>query len=229
MSNLTLFDEPTSVFSYNQWEVREVSPQTIKRWVLDWHYSCRTPGGGTVGYGVFAPDMVCLITVSTATNASGVKGKYGLEDIPGNMEISRVVAHPDAPRNTPSRSIAACYQLWHNRGWEWVFSYADTGQHHHGGIYQALNAIYVGLSPAERGYTIDGKPIHPRSLVARFGTRAWPTVQQMAARQGHDLQRIDNLNTAKHTYILPIGGPSSRRHIRQQLAPYTKKYPGKVA
>lgn len=229
MSDLALFDEPTSIFRrQNVWQVREVSPPTIRRWVADWHYSHRTPGGGTVGYGVFAPDMVCLVTVSTATNASGVAAKYGLLDFPGNMEVSRVVAHPSAPKNTPSRAIAACFPIWRARGWEWLFSYADTGQDHHGGIYQALNAIYVGLSPAERGYLMDGQPVHPRSLVAKFGTRAWPTVQQMAATVGHDLQRVDNLNTAKHTYILPIGVPSSRRQIRQALAPFAQRYPRKV-
>lgn len=227
MSELALFEEPEGIFTQTRWTVKEVSPTTIRRWASNWHYSHKPPGGGTIGYGIFAPDMVCLVTVSNATNVSGIAAKYGLQRFVGNMEISRVVAHPQAPKNTPSRAIASCYALWRSRGLEWLFSYADTGQQHHGGIYQALNAVYVGMSPAERGYTVNGVAVHPRSLVSRFGTRAWPTVQQMAAEQGDDLQRVDGLNTAKHTYILPIGTPRSRRDLRLALNPYTKPYPGK--
>lgn len=228
MEEMTLFGEPESKFGDNNWTVREVSPQTIKSWVTKWHYSRRTPGGGTIGYGSFCPDMVALVTLSTPTNASGVASRYGLQDISGNWEISRVVAHPTAPKNTPSKAISACFQMWHSRGIEWVFSYADTGQNHHGGIYQALNAIYVGLSPSEAGYLLDGQPIHPRTLVSQFGTRAWPKVQQLAQDRGQDLQRIPDMNTAKHTYILPTGPPASRREIRQRLShrqlPYPKRH-----
>lgn len=225
MESLALFDEPESDFSAQRWTVKEVTPETTRRWVKSWHYSRRYPGGGTVGYGVFAPDMVALVTVSTATNAAGVAKRYDLELFPGNYEISRVVAHPDAPKNTPSRAIAACYPLWRSRGWEWLFSYADTGQAHHGGIYQALNAVYVGLSPSERGYLMDGQPIHPRTLVSVFGTRAWPAVQDLARQRGNDLQRVDGMNTAKHTYIVLCGQPASRKAIRQHLAAVALPYP----
>lgn len=225
MDSLNLFDEPEPDFSAASWRVKEVTPETTRRWVESWHYSHRYPGGGTVGYGVFAPDMVALVTVSTATNASGVAKRYDLELFPGNYEISRVVAHPNAPKNTASRAIAACFPAWRARGWEWLFSYADTGQNHHGGIYQALNCLYVGLSPAERGYLLDGQPIHPRTLVANYGTRAWPAVQQLAEKQGKQLERIDGMNTAKHTYIVLCGQPASRKAIRKHLADRVLPYP----
>lgn len=226
IDDLELFDEPEPVFDRTrEWAVREVTPVTTRRWVKDWHYSHRYPGGGTVGYGVFAPDMIALVTVSMATNAAGVAKRLGLELHPGNMEISRVVAHPSAPKNTASRAIAACYPIWRARGWEWLFSYADTGQNHHGGIYQALNAIYCGLSPARDGYLVNGEPMHPRSVVARYGTRAWPRVVDVAASQGDVIERVDDMNTPKHTYILPIGAPASRRAIRAALAPFAKPYP----
>ena len=225
----TLFADPVSNFSRQEWKVREVSTETVRRWVTTWHYSHRYPGGGTVGYGAFAPDMVALVTTSNATNASGLARRYSLDKYPGNIEISRVVAHPDAPKNTPSRAISACFRLWSARGWEWVFSYADTGQNHHGGIYQALNAIYVGKSPGRHGYLLDGEPIHPRSVVSKFGTESWPRVRELAKAEGHELLKVAEMNTAKHVYILPVGGPASRRAIRDALAPFTLPYPKRRA
>lgn len=225
MTEMALFDEPTPDWSHDEWTVREVSPETIKRWVIDWHYSHRTPGGGTVGYGVFCPDMIGIITVSTATNAHGVAKKLGLEDIPGNYEISRVVCHPDAPKNTASRSIAACFPAWRQRGWQWLFSYADTGQNHHGGIYQALNSIYCGISEARPGYLHDGVPMHPRTVVSVYGTQAWPKVREIAERAGHTIEKIDNMNTAKHLYVVNIGTPAQRKLIRKRLKPIQLPYP----
>lgn len=225
MEEMTLFSEPTPDFSSQNWSIRETNIETVRNWVTRWHYSGRVPGGGTVGYAAFCPDMVAMVTLSLPTNASGVAKRYGLQDVPGNWEVSRVVAHPQAPKNTPSRAISACLRVWHGRGIEWVFSYADTGQNHHGGIYQALNACYVGLSPAEAGYLFNGSPIHPRTLVTRFGTRAWPLVQELAAKQGDVLEKVKNLNTAKHTYILPTGPPASRRHIKSLLTPFLLPYP----
>ena len=228
MDEMALFDEPESRFDYAGWSTREVSRDTVRSWVTRWHYSHRLPGGGTVGYGSFCPDMVALVTLSTPTNASGLAAKYNLTDIPGNWEISRVVAHPTAPKNTPSRAIASCFSMWSARGIEWVFSYADTGQNHHGGIYQALNACYVGMSPTRHGYVMDGDPMHPRSVVSRFGTEAWPRVRQLAAEQGCVLEKVADFNTAKHIYILPTGRPASRRDIRGRLAKYLKPYPKRL-
>jgi hypothetical protein len=216
-------------FSARQWRVRFVSAETITHWVIEWHYAHRYPSPGPVGYGVFAPDMVALVVTTLGANAHGVAAKYGLASDVGNLEIARVVAHPDAPKNAASRAIASCYSTWRAQGYHWLFSYADTGQGHHGGIYQALNAVYVGLSAARPGYLADGREVHPRSLVSRYGTQAWPRVQELAAADGVALVKVPGLNTAKHTYILPVGTPSERRAIRRHLARHAKPYPKRDA
>lgn len=236
---LTLFDEPTPEFARNDWQIRETTVETARRWVKEWHYSAHMPGPGTRAWSVTAPASldqigqtratIAVIMLSLPNNASGVAGRIGIDVNvwPGNVEISRVIAHPAAPKNTVSRSVAMALRVWRELGHTWVFSYADVGQNHHGGIYQALNAIYVGIgNPGGRpGYMLNGEPIHARSVVSRWGTQAWPHVQEIAAREGLELLRVDGMETEKHTYILPCGGPARDRALRKLLAPRALKYP----
>jgi len=231
-----LFDEPEPDFSKEDWQIDETNAETARRWVQTWHYSARMPGGGTRVWRVHCPSpgmgraMVACVMLSLPNNTAGVAGRIGIDclEYPGNMEISRVVAHPDAPKNTASRAVAMALHVWReDPGLTWVFSYADLGQNHHGGIYQALNAIYVGIGNAggRPGFLLDGKPFHSRSVVSRWGTQAWPRVQGIAEREGHTLERVDNMETEKHTYILPCGGPASNRSFRKKLAAITLPYP----
>ena len=172
--------------------------------------------------------MVCAVIFSLAANASGVAMKLGLDALTGNVELSRVATHPDAPRMTTTRCIALALKKFHaDTGLEWVFSYADSGQGHHGGIYQALNAFYVGMTPSSKGYLLDGKPVHPRGIVSLFGSRSAENIDVLQ-RQGVNIEVVDGLNAAKHLYVLPLGGPAIRRRIGKLLEPKLQPYPKKV-
>lgn len=225
-----LFDLGAPVFT-EPIETRPVSLHTAERWFGAYHYS-GTPGStnGTF-YGVFAGDMIALVAIALPTNPHGVAGRLGLDPDTGNHEISRVAVHPAAPRNTASRCIAAVLQAHRERtGLEWVFSYADTAQGHHGGIYQALNAVYVGpgIDGARAWYRLDGEPVHSRTMVSRYGTMSVPLLKE---RFGERLEVTER--SVKHTYVLLIGSRASRRQLRRQLAavarPYPKREPSEAA
>lgn len=208
--------------------VRRVSYFTAARWIGQYHYLGTVPAHA-IPYGWFGPDMKAIVVFGQPSNAHGVEKKFGLEDFPGNIEIIRVAVHPDAPRNSTSKVVAAACDTFHqDTGVTWVFSYADTGQGHHGGIYQALGAIYVGISESRPGYLLDGQPIHPRTVVSRFGTQG-VHAPELARRAGHELVKVDDLNTAKHTYILPIGPPAVRRRIRSALTSHVLPYPKRAS
>jgi hypothetical protein len=222
---LELF-EVTLDWSAPRWVVRE-APNTGRDWAENFHYARRVPAG-SVFYGVFCPDMICAVAVGTPVgNITGVAPRLGLTRWPGNLEITRVICHPDAPKNTASRSIASVLSHAHRaRGVDWVFSYADTGQNHHGGIYQALNAIYVGLNgEAVDTYSLNGVITHPKTIVDTFGTRAWPKVQELAKRRGMTLEKVVDGITPKHCYVLPCSTPAVNRVIRQALIAHAKPYP----
>jgi len=206
------------------WVLRDVSHYTAEQWIGRYHYLGGMPAGACHRIAAFAPDMVGVVVYAQPTNAHGVAKKYGLTAWPGNIEIARVAVHPSAPRFTTSRLVAAANRVVAATGIAWVFSYADTGAGHHGGIYQAVNAVYVGVSDARPGYLLDGRPFHPRSLVAWVGTQSNEAFRLVAER-GHELVKVADMNTRKHCYVLPIGDRRSRRAIIKALAPHTKPYP----
>jgi hypothetical protein len=232
MSELALFDLGAPDWT-SELTVREVTYDAAEAWIGRYHYLGKSPAGAFMRLGVFSPDMLGCIIYAQATNAHGVSAKYGLEQWRGNIEIARVAVHPDAPANTASRVVSAANVYLHSISFpplEWLFSYADTGQGHHGGIYQALGSVYVGMSEARHGFTLNGEPIHPRSVVARYGTqnvKGSPTCMEIAASRGETLEYVDELNTAKHLYILPIGTKASKRAIVRHLtrAGHVKSYP----
>ncbi len=208
----------------DRYGIRQVNRLTAESWYSKYHYS-RTAGAvNSDFYGFFLGDLASIVGIGFPANEFGVATKFGLEGFMGNREITRVAVHPLAPRNTASRSVSSvCRGL----GFDWFFSYADTGQGHHGGIYQALGAVYVGLSEARGGFLLDGVPMHPRSVVHMFGTQARVEAARLASVQGRTLVYEDDQLTPKHTYILPVGPQAAT--IREHLRPFTKPYPKRTA
>ena len=220
-----LFDLGGPEFRGGWVDVRIVGYETARKWIEQYHYSHVAPSSCTY-WGLFDGDLLAVVGVGAATNDHGIAGKFGLEAWRGNTEVRRVAVHPDAPANTASRCVRLVLREITAQGIEWVYSYADTGQNHHGGIYQALGAVYVGMSPAVYGWLLNGEPIHPRSVVARYGTNARHTTPALAAERGEHLEYVADMNTPKHTYILPTARSRAvRASIREHLARYAQPYP----
>lgn len=198
-------------------------------WFAKYHYT------GSVGGSRFfrsscatsgAP--LAMVAVGRGGNRFGVAEKFGLERWTGNIEITRVACHPDAPRNTASRSVSAVCRLLAAEGVEWLFSYSDTAQGHHGGIYQALNAVFVGTDARQWvNFELDGKRVSKRMVSGKFGHTRWPEVGEIAASAGHVLRRVDW--KPKLTYVLPISGNARTNHairlaLRGHALPYPKRH-----
>lgn len=207
-------------------EVRRVNVDTARSWIERWHYSHTMPGGGTSCWGLFRGDMVALCTISEPTNPYGLAPRYSLQAWNGNKELSRLVVHPDAPKMTASTAVAAFMRTWHvELGFDWLFSYADTGQGHHGGVYQAVNSVYVGMTGSMHYWLLNGVEWHNRSINAKYGTGVREDLIEIAKRNGDELIYVADGATPKHTYILLCGTPATRRAIRKHLEPFAKPYP----
>jgi hypothetical protein len=106
-------------------------------------------------------------------------------------------------------------------GLQLVVSYADTGQNHRGGIYQAGNWIYTGTtSPHSPYYIVHGTPIHGRTLRHKAihrppGETALSFVQRTIDPAAHQIKIV----SVKHRYVYPLN-KSVRRRVSRLAKPY---------
>lgn len=201
-------------FSLARWDIRPVTAETARRWLARYHYIGRPAGGGTT-WGVFAPDLACIVSLAQPNNDHGVAARLGLEAWHGNVEVARVAAHPECPieRSRMLRQVLVVGA----RELDWVFSYADPKAGHHGGMYQALGAVYCGVSEVAYGWLRpDGTLLHPRTAVALYGTNSRHAMEQLGYR--HAPGAYGGL----HTYVLPL---RNREAIVAALAQHTQPYP----
>jgi len=209
---------PPEDFSAPRWMIREVAPETARRWFARYHYLADNATAARI-WGVFAPDLAAVLAIGLPNNAFGVASRLGLTEFDGNLEISRVAVHPDFPaeRSRVIRRVLAVAVP----DVSWVFAYADPKVGHHGGIYQALGAVYCGVSPQYTGWVDDrGILLHPRTAVSIYGSQASATM----ATRGY--RAVPAAFGGLHTYVLPLRQVDA---IRAVLAPHTLPYPKRVS
>lgn len=212
---------PPPDFSRDRYTIRPLLKGTADAWYRAWHYLGDAPSIAD-HWGVFAPDLGAVVSIGLPNNPHGIASRLGLTDIPGNLEVSRVAVHPDFPAHT-SRVLALVVRLASQiDGWSWCFSYADTGRGHHGGIYQALGAVYVGMTDERSGWADEaGTFLHPRTVVSLYGTQA------RAAMEARGFSRVAGTIAARHTYVLPVGPRAAE--VRERCRPLAKPYPKRAA
>lgn len=225
-------------------KVERVDQTTARDWFRQYHYT-GSIGNSQVGRFAVSDDegkVVSMVAIGNAGNVHGLAKKLDLYDYKGNIEVTRVATHPDAPSMTTTQAVAAVLRQLGEEGWEWVFSYADSGQGHHGGIYQALNAVYIGRSPGAILFTLDGTRLHNRIIAEKYRTTKWIHAQgelcpgklcssrrcpgRQAALDGHDLQKDWDGSSDKHTYILVCAKRKrDRLDLKKHLAPFALPFP----
>ncbi len=138
---------------------------------------------------------------------------YGLE-IHEVCELTRV-AMKMGHKTEISRmiSLALKFLRKNNPGLRLVVSYADSGQGHHGGIYQAGNWIYTGVSKGV--YTIE---FHGKKYHAKGFRTSYPTIRPSDPR----VKKIKG--TDKHKYLMPLD-----QDIRKQIESLRKPYPKRAS
>lgn len=134
--------------------------------VRDYHYSKRMPSaiqhcfawrrpGGLFGD---AGDIVAAIIYGIGINNNWPNDA---------LELQRLVRIPEANVNLTELIAFSIKWLKKNKSWDFVYSYADSTQGHHGGVYQAANFyfIYESLAKTDGYINVEtGETIHGRSL-----------------------------------------------------------------
>ena len=148
---------------------------------------------------------------------------YGLDYTEG-AELVRVAL--DLHKATVSRIVAMTFPRLREQspGLRLVVSYADPERGHHGGIYQAMNWLYLGRTTAADEYMVLGRRMHGRALRS---TRSTHPLGHLAAtnildwtRQVLDPNAKPVKGSSKHRYVMPLD-----RAIRRRLLPFALPFP----
>jgi hypothetical protein len=189
------------------WVKHEAARYAVEKW----HYSKRMPSTYTkpVCIGVWEEGQFSGAIVFSMSSAKDLGKQYGFTQFE-RCELIRVALRPGHKVAT-SKTIAIALRMVQKQspGLNVVFSFADTAQGHHGGIYQAGGWRYLGKSAVTTEYFINGRKWHARAVTASFGhTEGFEKV----------------VGSEKHRYAYPLN-----KEAAAKVKPFELPYPARKA
>ena len=191
------------------------SYEAAKYAVEHWHYSRTMPAGKLVKIGAWEDGQYigCVLFGLGATPQ--LPKSYGLA-MTECCELTRVALGEHASPVTQIVAIAIRMLRAFCPGIRLIVSFADMRQGHLGAIYQAGNWIYTGAARLDT-WIIHGKRVHPRTVVARYGSRSQSTVRQADPS-------AEKVWGEKHRYLYPLD-----KAMRSQIEPLRQPYPKRAS
>jgi hypothetical protein len=191
------------------------SYEAAKYAVEHWHYSKRMPKSKLNTIGVWE-DSKYIGTIIFGYGATPeLVNPYGLTMQQG-CELVRVALTNHITPVSRILTIAIKFLKDKNPNLRIIVSFADPGEGHHGGIYQATNWLYCGLSEGCYHYKDKkGKIWHPRNVgenLSKSSICVKPSECIKVWKEG------------KHRYLYPLDND-----MRKQIEPLRKPYPKRGA
>jgi hypothetical protein len=174
-----------------------------------WHYSKKIPVNKLVKIGVWESELFIGVVIF-GVGASAVLHKQFGVDRYSVCELVRVALSNHVTPVSRIISIAMKFLRKSNLKLRVCVSFADPYQGHHGGIYQAGNWIYTGMSSATREYFYNGDWRHVTDVYKRL------TPQQVKLLKFRE-------KPGKIRYVMPLDD-----EMRKQIEPMRKPYPKRV-
>jgi hypothetical protein len=180
-----------------------------------WHYSGCLPGGSSMKIAAYEKDRFIGVVVFASGSSPQIPKSFSLKQTEF-CELVRVAL--SGHRCQVSRIIGLALRVLSKKypGLRLVASYADEGQGHHGGIYQASNWIYTGGNTTH-AYIIKGKRLHPMTLAKAYG-KGGQSVAWLQSNVDPHAKRIKT--SKKHRYLMPLDAD-----MRARVLPLAKPYP----
>lgn len=181
------------------------TPQAAEYACVEWHYSHSVPVVKNVNVGVWEDGTFKGVIIFSRGASPWLGHRYGLDQT-RLCELARVaLTDHDHP---VSEIVPKAVRLLRRQspGLRLIVSFADQARGHHGGIYQAMNWIYTGLSDPVIENFVDGRWQHVRNShakVKKLGAENVPTRTQ----------------PGKHRYLLPLD-KAIRRQVERMRRPY---------
>lgn len=186
-----------------EWATHEAAKYACE----NWHYSKCLPVGKLVKVGAWENGKFIGVVLFGRGANNNMLSPFGLSQDEG-CELVRIAL---TKHQSPVSRIAAQAMRFlktQSNGLRLIVSYADPEQGHHGGIYQAGNWIYVGISGKATKVFYNGKWSHKK------------TVDDAGVNQSNLHKKIV---PGKHRYLMPLD-----EEMRQRIMPLAKPYPKRV-
>lgn len=201
--------------------VAPCSAEAARYAVMHWHYSRSMPIGKLIRFGVWENGEF-VGAVIYGRGATPMMAKHHQLDQTEFCELVRIALRE---HETPvSRIVSVTLGVLRetNPGLRLVASYADPTEGHHGGIYQAGNWLYLGLSATNEQIYYQGRWVHSRNLGSvGFGNRrsgSGLSGMSKAERDALPRRKIPG----KHRYVYPLD-----RGMRRRMLAQAKPYPAR--
>lgn len=187
--------------------------------VENWHYSQRMPKSKLVKIGAWESGSFIGVVIFGVGGGNSTRGdKYGLRKAGDVCELVRVALRCHQTHVSRIVALALRFLKKANPCLRLVISFADTVQGHHGGIYQAGNWVYAGLTGGDREFHVKGEVLHPRTV----HLRKWRQSEAWLREHVDPNARLVK-TPGKHRYLMPLDAD-----MRAQIAPLSKPYPKRV-
>jgi hypothetical protein len=212
--------EATSTDAPRTMRVRPVEAATLRGVMASYHYSGRMP------------DAVqeCFAGYYGETFAGGLAFGPGAASVRTELpdltpqevrELVRLWSPDGMPKNTESRLVARALRML--SGIRLVVSFSDPSEGHVGTIYQATNAVYLGMSGGGTRYlTPSGERLHGR-LAGVYRMRhpeyAGMSNAAIATAEGWVAQETGG----KHRYAWALGSREDRATLAALAQPYPRQ------
>lgn len=175
----------------SDWEVRDTPLSVGRSLVEQYHYSRGGSNTRTYMHGLYRIGSEECVAVAwwIPPTKSAALATYP-DRWQGVLALSRLVVHPDVPKNACTFLLARSVKLIDRAKWPCLVTYADTWRGHTGGIYRACNWEFVGMTKPERTYIKDGR------MIAR---KAGPNTRTHAQMLEMGAEMVGSF--AKHKYV----------------------------
>ena len=190
------------------------------KWACEhWHYSKCLPAGKLFKVGAWEDGRYIGVVIFSRGANNNLGKPYQLEQTEC-VELTRIALR-DHKHFVSEIMMEAVRKLKEtNPGLRLVVSYADPMQGHVGGIYQATNWVYTGVTGRHVLYRIGGRLVHERVIQSKKPKGL--TESQFIKLKYPRAERV--MDKGKYRYLMPLD-----RKMRKQIAPLAKPYPKKVA
>jgi hypothetical protein len=186
------------------WATHEAAKYAVE----NWHYSESMPCGKLIKVGAWENErFLGAIIFGRGANHNMAKC-YNLEQCECCELVRIALTHHITPVSRIV-SLAMKFLKSQSPGIRLIVSYADPEQGHHGGIYQAGNWIYDGISASAIKVWYKGKWSHKK------------TVDDSGINQSH-LRKKRSIG--KHRYLMPLDN-----EMKKQILPLAKPYPKRAS